>query len=433
LRITGRTAFSLLAALVVVASMVVSLAGAAQAQASDSSIKGTLETIDNDSREPVEGVTIEVRQDGGAIGSAVTAADGTWEVRVPGSGTYQVTLDVDSLPAGAVPTDSNRMTLPEVRVGDGQIKTVRFNLGPGISSTVSDFERLKDLVIVGLKLGAIIALAAVGLSLVFGVTGLVNFAHGELVTVGAVLAFFLHASSAGPGWPLLVAAVPAVLLTGAFGAANELGLWRPLRRRQTGKIAMLVISIGLSFAVRNTILIIFSGRPRTYEDYVIQREWSFLGFSTPPKNLLIILTAVVILGGVGLFLQRTRAGVAVRAVADNKDLAEASGIDMNRVILITWILGAGLAGLAGVFLGVSEKVQWDMGFKMLLLIFAAVVLGGLGTAFGAMLGGFVVGVSVEVSTFWIDTELKNAVALGVLVLMLLWRPHGLLGTRERIG
>ena len=232
---------------------------------------------------------------------------------------------------------------------------------------------------------------------------------------------------------MLVAIVPAVVLTGGFGAANELALWRPLRRRQTGAIAMLVISIGLSFAVRNLILIIFSGEPRTYEDYVIQEEWSFLGFSTPPKNLLIIASTVVILGGVGLFLQRTTAGVAVRAVADNKDLAEASGIDVSRVILITWILGAGLAGLSGVFLGVSEKVQWDMGFKILLLIFAAVVLGGLGTAFGAMLGGFIIGVAVEVSTFWIDTELKNAVALGVLVIMLLWRPQGLLGVRERIG
>lgn len=423
----------LITACSVALSTVLLLAVEAQAQTADSSIKGTLEVIENDSRDPVEGVTISVAQDGGAVGTAVTAADGTWEVRVPGSGTYQVTLDVDSLPAGVAPTDPDRMTLPDVAVREGQTKTVRFNLGPGITSTVSDFERFKDLVVVGLKLGAIIALAAVGLSLVFGVTGLVNFAHGELVTFGAVAAFFLHASSAGPGWPLLVAAVPAIALTGAFGAANELGLWRPLRRRQTGRIAMLVISIGLSFAVRNIILIIFSGEPRTYEDYVIQQEWSILGISTPPKNLLVIASAVVILGGVGLFLQRTRAGVAVRAVADNKDLAEASGIDMNRVILITWTLGAGLAGMAGVFLGVSEKVQWDMGFKVLLLIFAAVVLGGLGTAFGAMLGGFVVGVAVEVSTFWIDTELKNAVALGVLVIMLLWRPQGLLGVRERVG
>ena len=141
----------------------------------------------------------------------------------------------------------------------------------------------------------------------------------------------------------------------------------------------------------------------------------------------------MILGGVGLFLQRTRAGVAVRAVSDNKDLAESSGIDVNRVIMITWLLGGALAALSGVFLGVSERVEWNLGFRVLLLVFAAVVLGGLGTAFGAMLGGFIIGLIVEMSTFWIPTELKNAVALAVLIVMLLWRPQGLLGTKERIG
>jgi branched-chain amino acid transport system permease protein len=126
-------------------------------------------------------------------------------------------------------------------------------------------------------------------------------------------------------------------------------------------------------------------------------------------------------------------GTAMRAVADNRDLAESSGIDVERVILVTWVVGAGLAGLGGVLQGASETVQWDMGFKLLLLIFAAVVLGGLGTAYGAMVGAFIVGVTVEMSTFWIDANVKNAVALGVLVIMLLVRPQGLLGTRERIG
>ena len=123
----------------------------------------------------------------------------------------------------------------------------------------------------------------------------------------------------------------------------------------------------------------------------------------------------------------------MRAVADNSDLAESSGIDVQRVIRVTWIVGAGLAGLGGVMFGISEQVQWDMGFKLLLLIFAAVVLGGLGTAFGAMLGGFIVGVAVEMSTLWIAVEFKTAVALGILIAMLLVRPQGLLGVKERIG
>ena len=196
---------------------------------------------------------------------------------------------------------------------------------------------------------------------------------------------------------------------------------------------ILVISIGLSFALRNLINILFGGEPRTYGDFAVQQPIEILGIQTVPKNLFIIVFTVIVLIGVGLFLQRTKMGTAMRAVADNRDLAESSGINVERVIMMTWVVGAGLAGLGGTLLGASETVQWDMGFKLLLLIFAAVVLGGLGTAFGAMVGAFIIGVTVEMSTYWIDPDLKNAVALLLLVVMLLIRPQGLLGTRERIG
>jgi branched-chain amino acid transport system permease protein len=286
---------------------------------------------------------------------------------------------------------------------------------------------------IGLKLGAIIALCAIGLSLIFGVTGLVNFAHGELVTLGAMLAFLFNASGLGPGWHLLLAAVPALLLCAGFGAAQELGIWRPLRRRRAGLISLIVISIGFGFVVRYLILVAFKGQPRPYADYAVQTPIDFLGAPIVPKSLVVIAIAAAILVAVGFFLLRTKTGTAMRAVADNSDLAESSGIDVNRVILVTWVMGATLAGLGGVLFGASEQVQWDMGFKLLLLVFAAVVLGGLGTAFGAMLGGFVIGVAVEMSTLVIPVEFKTAVALAILIVMLLVRPQGLLGLRERVG
>jgi neutral amino acid transport system permease protein len=404
------------------------------AHAEGETIKGTLEKIDGDVREPVAGVTVTVESDGTQVGTAVSDADGNWEIPVPGPGTYQVLLDVSTLPQGVALTDPGRSELPNVTVRANQHKTARFNLGPGlVTGNASTLERLLELFVIGLKLGAIIAMASIGLSLVFGVTGLVNFAHGELVTLGAVIAYFFHLSPLGPGWPLLLAAIPAILLTAAFGWLNEAALWRPLRRRRVGLISMLVISIGLSFAIRNVVNIMFGGEPKTYADFAVQQPITFLGVRTVPKNVVIIGLSVIVLIGVGLFLQRTKTGTAMRAVADNRDLAESSGIDAERVILITWIVGAGLAGLGGVLQGASETVQWDMGFKLLLLIFAAVVLGGLGTAFGAMVGSFIVGVTIEMSTFWIDPNVKNAVALAVLVVMLLVRPQGLLGTRERIG
>lgn len=403
------------------------------AAAENETIKGTLEKIDGDVREPVAGVTMTVELDGAVVGTAVSADTGDWEIPVPGVGEYLVRLEVDTLPDGIALTDPERAELPAVAVRANQNKTARFNLGPGLSSGVSTWERVGSLFVIGLKFGAIIALSSVGLSLVFGVTGLVNFAHGDLVTLGAVIAFLFNASPLGPKWHILIAAIPAVLLVAGFGGLQEVGLWRPLRRRSTGLVSLIVVSIGLSFVIRYGILVVFSGLPRPYRNYAIQDDMQFLGITTVPKNLAIIGFTIVVLALVGLFLTRTKLGTAMRAVADNADLAESSGIDVSRVILVTWVVGAGLAGLGGVMFGISEQVQWDMGAKLLLLIFAAVILGGLGTAFGAMLGGFIVGVAIEMSTLVIPVEFKTAVALGILVVMLLVRPQGLLGTRERIG
>ncbi len=419
----------------VLVCVLAALAAAEPAGAQDDapSIRGTLRSIDGPDRTPVPGVAVVVTVDGAEVGRAESDADGEWEVAVPSEGTYTVALDTSTLPEDVALTDPARVQLDAVDVRPGQRKTVAFPLGPGISTDDGTLARLADLAFLGLKLGAIIALSSIGLSLVFGVTGLVNFAHGELITMGAVLAYLFHVSPVGPQLALLLAAVPAVVLVAASGGVQERLIWRPLRAVRAGNIAMLVISIGLSFAIRNVILIIFSGEPRSFDDYAVQREIDVLGVSTVPKNVVIVLASVAILVAVGLFLQKTRTGIAMRAVADSRDLSESSGIDVQRVVLVTWILGAGLAGLGGVFFGVSEQITWDMGFRLLLLVFAAVVLGGLGTAYGAMVGGFVIGVAVEMSTFVIDTELKNAVALGVLVVMLLVRPQGLLGTRERIG
>ena len=423
--------------LLVLAGVLLSPLSAVPALAGESeegpAIRGRLEYIEGAVRDPVEGVTITVSQDGEQIGTAVSDSAGDWAVPVPAAGVYQVELDVSTLPEGIALTNPDRYLLTDVEVSAGQQKVVRFNLGPGLVGQVGTWDRVWGVFIIGLKLGAIIALSSIGLSLVFGVTGLVNFAHGDLVTLGALLAFFFSASPLGPEWPLLAAIAPALVIAGAFGAGQERWLWRPLRRRKSGLISLIVISIGLSFVIRYAMLVAFGGLPRPYATYAVQTPIDFLGTRVVPKSLIVIVVAAVVLAVVGLFLIKTSMGTAMRAVSDNSDLAESSGIDVNRVIMVTWILGAGLAGLGGILLGISEQVQWDMGFKLLLLIFSAVILGGLGTAFGAMLGGFVIGVAVEMSTLVVPVEFKTAVGLGILVVMLLVRPQGLLGTAERVG
>jgi branched-chain amino acid transport system permease protein len=422
-----------LAAILLGGVLLVVLPSNALAGPTDTTIRGTLENVDGADRSPVSGVVVTVTRDGEVIGSTVSDEGGNWEIPVPGPGIYSAELDVSTLPEGVTLADPNRSVLPNVEVSSGQRKVIRFNLGPGSISTVGTWSRVWGLFLIGMKLGAIIALCSIGLSLIYGVTRLVNFAHGDLVTLGALLAFFFNASTLGPGWHILIAAVPALILAGGFGALQEVSLWRPLRRRRSGLISLIVVSIGLSFAIRYVILVAFAGLPRPYRDFAVQAPIDFFGASIVPRSLVIIVIASIVLVAVGLFLMRTQLGTAMRAVSDNSDLAESSGIDVDRVILVTWILGATLAAFGGILLGASEQVQWDMGARMLLLIFSAVVLGGLGTAFGAMLGGFVIGISIEMSTLFIPVEFKTAVALGILVLMLLVRPQGLLGVAERVG
>jgi neutral amino acid transport system permease protein len=214
---------------------------------------------------------------------------------------------------------------------------------------------------------------------------------------------------------------------------TDLGLWRPLRKRGTGLIAMLVISIGLSLLLRYVFLYQFEGRTRAYQDFAVQRAWDIFGVSVVPRDAAVIGISVVVLLLIGLGLQRTRFGKAMRAVADNPDLARSSGIDVERVILVVWIVGAALAALGGVFYAMSEQASWQMGYQLLLLMFAGVTLGGLGTAYGALVGSFVIGLMVQLSTLWIAPDLKNVVALLVLIGILLVRPQGILGARERIG
>jgi len=294
--------------------------------------------------------------------------------------------------------------------------------------------RLLNLAVDGLVVGVIIALTSVGLSLIFGVTGLVNFAHGELVTFGAVVAWFLNAGTWGFQVTLAVAAVIAVVAGGFLGAGLEKGIFGPLRKRKVPNISLIVTTIGLSLVVRHVILIWYGSGTQKYRDYAVQIAKEYGPVSITDVKLAIIVISLLVLALVGLLLMKTKLGTAMRAVADNRDLAEASGIDVRKVILATWVGGAALAALGGVFQGIGfAGVSWDLGFKLLLLMFAGVILGGLGTAFGAMAGGILIGVVTQVSSLWLSTEFKLVIAFGVLILVMLVRPQGILGKKERVG
>jgi neutral amino acid transport system permease protein len=411
---------------------------APQAAAQDDSGLVISGTARDANREPVPGIGYSVSLDGEQIGDAVSDEEGKWEIGLPGPGIYVVAIDVDSLPEGLSLRDQT-VTEREVEVSN-RSKSALFALdgvadgseAVALGSNAGDgtFARYLNRFVSGIRVGALVALAAVGLSLIYGVTGLVNFAHSEMVAFGAVATWWIEDAT---GLPLVIAAVFGVMVGGLLGFVLEKGLFAPLRDRGLSLISLMVVSIGLAFLMRYMYLIYFGAERKFFSDFRIQTEFKVGPISLPPKDYFIIIISFTVLTIVGLLLQRTRLGTAMRAVADNRDLAESSGIDVRRTILAVWVAGSALAALGGTFIGITQQVSWQMGERQLLLIFAAVTLGGLGTAYGAMVGGIAIGVASEMSTLWLDNDLKFLVALTVLIIILIVRPQGILGQRERFG
>ena len=275
----------------------------------------------------------------------------------------------------------------------------------------------------GLSYGAIYALGAVGLTLVYGILKLVNFAHGDFLTLGAYMAFLVNVT-----WelPFAVGVVAAVVVTAVVGVAFEKILWRPMRRRRAGMLQLLLISLGLALVIRNTIQFIWGAELRNLDVDVFSTV-EFLGLRIGQTELIVMLVGITVLVAVGLLLRLTALGKQMRALADDVDLAETAGIDTGRVITYTWILAGGLAGLAGGLIGGIATVKPDLGFELLLPIFAVVVLGGIGNAFGALSAGLILGLVIEWSTLLVDSRWKLAIGFVILILVLMIRPQGIFG------
>jgi branched-subunit amino acid ABC-type transport system permease component len=291
----------------------------------------------------------------------------------------------------------------------------------------ADAARLAQLLVNGVITGSILALAAVGATLIFGIQRIANFAHGDFLTIGAYAAFVVNVVL---GQNLLVAALSAMGAVALFGVAAHFVLFRPLRGR--GTVAIALVSVGLGLLIRNVIFIVAGSQIRQFN--VNQSEVFTIGvIRLSPGQAVAVAVALLVAPLVALFLARTRLGKQMRAVADNRDLAAVSGIDVERIGVSVWILAGGLAGLAGVMLGLSQGVfDPNMGLGPLFLIFTAVVLGGIGSAYGALVAGLALGLAMELSTWdalfgGLDSKYKPVLAFVVLILLLLYRPQGVFG------
>ncbi len=285
------------------------------------------------------------------------------------------------------------------------------------------WRELGQVTINGIVAGNYFALGAVGLTLIFGVLRLVNFAHGEFLTFGA---YMLIAGNA-LGLPLVLSVLFGVVATALLGLFLEVGLWRPVRRRRVGELQLLLLALGLAFFMRNAIAFVAGPEDRaTGANITAGVRIGELRIGRTELIVTLVGLAVILL--VAVALKYSSLGRQARALSDSIELSETTGIDTDRIVLITWAASAGLAGLAGILYALPAGVaNPNLGFGLILSIFAAVVVGGIGNAYGALAGGLLIGLVQEWSTLVIDPAMKVAVGFAVLILVLLIRPQGLFG------
>lgn len=280
----------------------------------------------------------------------------------------------------------------------------------------------------GLTLGTIYALGAVGLTLVYGILRLVNFAHGDFLAFGAYMAFLVNVT-----WdlPLAAAIVFAMVATAALGLLSERLMWRPMRSKGAGFLQLLLMSIGLAFVIRSVIQWFWGTEIRKLDVNVVDSV-EFLGLRIGETELMVVIIGIAVLAAVAAVVRFTMLGKRMRALSDDMALAEVAGIDTRRVVLYTWLFAGALAGLAGTLAGALTNLRPELGFELLLPIFAAVILGGIGNPFGALVGGLVLGVVIELSTLVVEPRWKVTFGFVALVIALIVRPQGIFGKAKAV-
>lgn len=295
---------------------------------------------------------------------------------------------------------------------------------------------LLQLVVVGVIVGSVVGLGAMGLTLTFGILKFANFAHGDMMTLGMFLAYVVVGDLGWAGPKLEPFSIPLGLVLGivvagmgvaALAAGIDRVVYRRLRRRGSALITMAIASLGMAIMIRAMIQLAWGPQPKRYSGG-INPAWSFGELRIKPDQVLIVVMTMAIALGVYFLLYRTRLGKAMRATADNAQLADVAGIDTERIRLATWAIAGILIAAAGTMFAVQAQLRFDAGFEFLLPMFAAVILGGIGNPWGALVGGLIVGISQETSTYWIPSGFKSGVPFVLLIMMLAVQPRGIFGS-----
>jgi len=277
-----------------------------------------------------------------------------------------------------------------------------------------------QLIVNGIAVGSIIALAAVGLTLTYGILRLSNFAHGDFLTLGAYLTLLVNTFGINIWLSMVLAAVGTI----AAMLLSEKLLWSRMRSIRATSTTLMIISIGLALFIRNGIIFIWGGSNKNY-NVSVTPALDILGIKLPQNQLLVLFLAVFAILALHYLLQNTKIGKAMRAVADDQELARVSGINVDNVIFWTWVITGSLTSLGGSMYGLITAVRPNMGWFLILPLFASVILGGIGNTYGAIAAAFIISIAQEVSTPWLGSQYKQGVALLFMILVLLIRPKGL--------
>ncbi|HBJ52247.1 MAG TPA: branched-chain amino acid ABC transporter permease [Bifidobacterium dentium] len=401
---------------------------------------------------------ITVKLSGTEEAETTTDADGKWAFSVKDDGDYTVTIDESVAEEHGLKSSSATVTIKKASF-DKQRGVVRFdqvNDSASSGSSSSDSaksgsdsssssgtatvskkkagsnigKRIWQQLYSGIIFGLMLGLMSVGMNLVYGTTGLQSFSHGEQVTFGGLMAYvgtqMLH-------MPVVASAIFAIVIGAITGLIQNEIVWGPLRRRHVGTMQQMIVTIGLSMALQYTFQFFFGGDIKGIVKSVPD-SFQLGPITTDMPTLLSALIAICVIIGVTLFLYKTRLGRATRAVSDNEALAAASGINVDQVVRVVWILSCSMAALSGVLLGIYlNGISWNTGATLILLMFAAVTLGGLGTANGALIGSLVIGIVADMSSLVIPNDMRYASALAILIIVLLVRPQGIFGKQQRVG
>ena len=280
--------------------------------------------------------------------------------------------------------------------------------------------QIVQLIVNGIAVGSIIALAAVGLTLTYGILRLSNFAHGDFLTLSAYLTLLLNSGGMNIWLSMILAATGTV----AAMLLSEKLLWARMRSIRATSTTLIIISIGLALFLRNGIIFIWGGQNQNY-NLPVTTALNIFGIRIPQNQLLVLGVAAVAILALHYLLQNTKIGKAMRAVADDLDLARVSGINVEQVILWTWIIAGIFTSVGGSMYGLITAVRPNMGWFLILPLFASVILGGIGNPYGAIAAAFIIGIAQELSTLWIGSQYKQGIALLMMILVLLIRPKGL--------